>query len=133
MTLSSNSQNTVIVRQLIILAVFTAGVLVTLNMLGVFSERRDGGHSVTFKLEGSASNAKITYTMANGKSSGPLDVTLPWKKTVHFSQPTTVILTAGNQNQTGSIRCYLLLDGQDWKHDQSAMPNDKVSCAGIVP
>jgi hypothetical protein len=45
----------------------------------------------------------------------------------------TIILTASNPSQTGSIQCELLLDGKAWKKESAKAPNDKVSCAGIVP
>lgn len=89
-------------------------------------------HTVTYIAQGSASAVVVTYTQSNGVSTKPLDVMIPWKKTIRFDQATTVILTVANPSQTGRIQCVLLLDGEPWK-EGDLTSSDKTSCAGIVP
>ncbi|MCI0520237.1 MAG: hypothetical protein L0Z70_08270 [Chloroflexi bacterium] len=103
------------------------------NALGVFMGGQKDYREVTFRVDGSASAAVVTYTQENGEATKPLDVTLPWKKTVRFKEPRPVYLTVGNPSQIGEIRCVILLDGEAWKEQRAAAPLDKVACAGIVP
>ncbi len=75
----------------------------------------------------------ITYTKADGISIEPENISIPWRLSVRFSKSYTVILTAANPTQIGSIKCIILLDGEEWKQAATDGPGDKVSCAGIVP
>lgn len=120
-------------RQFAVLAILLAGLCWALSSLGVFRARGPGQHAVTFEVDGSASTAVVTYTLPEGTHTHPEDIRVPWKKTLTFTGPLTVILTVGNPSQTGEIRCALLLDGAEWKEEKAAAPRDKASCAGIVP
>jgi hypothetical protein len=122
-----------ILRQSIYLVIFLAALFGLLNFLGVFKPKANPAHLVTYRVEGSTTTAIITYTQADGEQTGRENVGVPWKKAVRFREPTTVVLTAGNLSQTGTIRCILLLDGEEWKRETASSPQDKVSCAGIVP
>jgi hypothetical protein len=133
MATSTNTRNRQLITQSIFLVVFVAGVLWLCSALGVFSKREPAPHTVTYKVDGSTTAGVITYTQADGGTTRPENVSVPWQLAVKFSKSTTVILTAGNPNQTGSIRCTLLLDGEVWKQDSTDSPGDKVSCAGILP
>lgn len=118
------------INQLIFLAVFLAAMYLILNAFGVFRGARPGTHNITFRVDGNASTALITYTRADGKSSPKFDASLAWSETINFPRGQLVILTAGNTTATGKIRCRLFLDGAEWKRDEAP---DKVSCAGMVP
>jgi hypothetical protein len=116
-------------------AILLVGVAVyaIFNALGVFMGKGKEYREVTFRVDGSASAAVVTYTQENGEASQPLDVSLPWKKTVRFKEPRPVYLTVGNPSQIGAIRCVILLDGEAWKEQSATAPLDKVACAGLVP
>lgn len=93
----------------------------------------EDAHKVTYRVDGSTTMAVVTYRLPDGSSTKPEDVSLPWKKTVTFTDSEIVVLTASNPVQTGVIRCQILLDGEVWKQEQAKSAEDKVSCAGILP
>jgi hypothetical protein len=128
-----NRRTQEIITQGLSLAIAIAIVMVVFNALGVFSLPRGDDHDVTYTVVGNTAAAVVTYTQSDGAATMPLDVTLPWKKTVRFDQATSVYLTVGNPSQIGSITCELKLDGEEWKKESAASPDDKISCAGIVP
>lgn len=117
---------------MIILLLTLGGMIALLNALGAFKSRTPNSHQVTYKVEGNAAVAVVTYTEEDGHNTSPLEVTLPWKKTLHIKDM-PVFLTATNPSQVGRITCILYLDGVEWKRETATAPRDKVSCAGIVP
>jgi hypothetical protein len=133
MDIHSDGKQKTILLQLAGLAGFFALLFGVMNALGLFEPKTAVEHTLTYRVEGTASAAVVTYTGADGDHSSPEDVRVPWKKTMKLSGPRTVVLTVGNPAQTGEIRCVLLLDGIAWKQDTAIAPADKASCAGIVP
>jgi hypothetical protein len=127
---SNSKENLMQIASVLVILAVVFGVL---KYMGVFNGGKEGDSVVEYRVEGSTAAAVVTYTQADGTPTGPLDVTLPWKKKVSFSVPTTAILTAGNPSQTGSIKCLISLNGEAWKQEAVTAPKDKVSCAGIVP
>lgn len=125
-------RNNVLLQIIVILGIILVGGFI-LYRLGVFSSSQSGYHSVTYRLIGSASTAEVSYTLANGNASELIVVAVPWRVTVKIPKGTVVILTAGNPVHTGDLGCELLLDGKEWKQAFAKSPEDKVSCAGIVP
>ena len=133
MTQAANRRNPNTLGQLLLVVLVIVGALVLLYFLGVFSDKPRATRTVTYTVEGSASTAVVTYTQKDGKSTGLIDISVPWHLSLEFSKGTVIILTVGNPTQTGSIDCILLLDGKEWKKKSTKPPDDKVSCAGIVP
>lgn len=121
------------ITQLVVLIAVVLGVFLVLNGMGVFKRRTPGVHHVSYRVEGSTAAAVVTYTRDDGSKTQPLDVSVPWRMDVYFNQPIPVFLTAGNPSQTGSITCKIILDSVEWKQESASAPNDKVSCAGILP
>lgn len=121
-----------IALQVLVLVLFVIAALALLYRLGAFEARPGFPHTVTYRVSGSAGTAFVTYTQPNGVQTQRLDVALPWQTTVTISKRTTVILTAGNPGQAGTIACAILLDGEEWKRDSASAPQDKVSCGGVV-
>ena len=101
--------------------------------LGVFSPKKVSVQTVTYRVVGSAANITITYTQSDGTQTKPFDERPPWHKSQSFKKPQTVVLTATNPTQTGTIKCIIELNGKVWKTNESKAPGDKVSCAGITP
>ncbi len=125
-------KNKVLIQIVVILGIILISGYV-LYRLGMFSSFHHTSHSVTYRLIGSASTAEVSYTMADGNASELIVVSVPWRVTVKIPKGTVVILTAGNPTHTGDLGCELLLDGQEWKQAIAKSPEDKISCAGIVP
>ena len=115
------------------LVVLLGGAFFLLKTLAASGAGAEGAHRVTYRVDGSASMAVVTYRLKDGASTRPEDVSLPWKKTVEFTESRVVILTASNPIQTGTIRCQLLLDGKVWKQDEANSEAGKVACAGVLP
>ena len=126
-------KNNPLLRQIIIIIVILSISVLVLIRLGIFTTGSVNSHSITYRLEGSASTAQVSYTLANGVTSELIVVTVPWHITLKIPKGTVVILTAGNPTQTGDLGCELLLDGKEWKRAFAKSPEDKISCAGIVP
>jgi hypothetical protein len=129
---TQTQRNRSVLQMIVILAIILVGGFV-LYRLGVFSSSLPNSHTVTYRLVGSASTAEVSYTLANGEASELMVVAVPWRVTVKIPKGTVVILTAGNPTHTGDLGCELLLDGKEWKQAYAKSPEDKISCAGIVP
>ncbi len=132
-TAKSTKKSGNVIAQFILVGTILVGVVVLLTYLGVFKVKPKGLHEITYRVDGGASTALVTYSLEDGSRSPKLDVTLPWNTSIYIGGNTTVVLTAGNTSQVGSIRCAILLDGKEWKKETNVNPGDKVSCAGIVP
>ncbi len=117
---------------LVVVAVVGVGALV-FYLLGAFNSRPEGYRTITYRVEGTASTAVITYTQPNGSKTELIEISVPWHKTMNFPKGMIIVLTVGNPTQTGDLKCKLLLDGKDWKEQTAKAPRDKVSCGGIIP
>ncbi len=120
--------------QLILIAlIIGAGVWAFMAISQWALRNRNGQHSITLRVEGTASLAVITYTQENGVSTKPAEVRIPWEKTLSYKPGTIVVITAANPMQMGSLTCIMRLDRQSWKKDTANSPLDKISCAGMSP
>ncbi len=119
-------------QSLIVVAVLGVGALI-FYLLGAFNSRAEGYRSITYRVEGTASTAIITYTQPDGSKTERIEIAVPWHKTMNFPKGMIVVLTVGNPTQTGDLKCRLLLDGKEWKEQTAKAPGDKVSCGGIIP
>ncbi len=129
----SNQQRKENLRQILLLAVLLPGLFILYKPFAALIAKKPQDHAVTYRVRGTTSTGVVTYTRADGQSIKPMDIHVPWDLIISYSKPTTVILTATNPSQTGSIQCELMLDGRPWKKESARAPSDKVSCAGIVP
>ncbi|MGB9639369.1 MAG: MmpS family transport accessory protein [Anaerolineales bacterium] len=129
---SPTQRNHLFLQIVVILVIILLGGYV-LYRFGIFSSSHPNHHTVTYRLVGSASTAEVSYTLASGEASQLMVVAVPWRVTVTIPKGTVVILTAGNPTHTGDLGCELLLDGKEWKQAFAKSPEDKISCAGIVP
>ncbi len=107
-------------------------LIIFLENLGAFTPKT-GSHRVTFRVWSTGGYANITLSAGSSHIDKALTLTTPWEKTVDLASGVTVVLTAGNPNQTGSLSCFILLDNTEWKKSTVAAPKDGVACAGIVP
>lgn len=133
-TTSSKKRNELLI-QIFRVIVFLIISIVILIQLGACNRSSDEKRTrkITYKVEGSAARAVITYTEKDGTTSPKLDVNLPWRLTLsNFPTGQTVILTAGNLSQVGNITCKIIVDGDELQEDSAKYPDDKVVCGGII-
>jgi hypothetical protein len=134
MALPNKSRRREMMLQVAFLLVFLIAVALLVNALGVFRAKEPGVRRVTYQVFGTTSTGVITYTSEEGDSSGRLETLIPWKlESLRFQPGSMIILTAGNPSQAGEINCTILVDGNPWKQEKATYPQDKVSCAGILP
>lgn len=133
MSLSEKSSGSGLGLQIIVIAMVICAGALLFFVLRAINSRPEGYRSITYRVEGTASTAVITYTQPNGTKTELIEISVPWHKTMNFPKGMIVVLTVGNPTQTGDLRCKLLLDGKDWKEQFAKSPKDKVSCGGIIP
>lgn len=123
-------------RTLVIQVVVLFFIVLIITLLAIIFLPRTlspGQHRITLRVEASSGSATIQYNAGTHIQKDPdLTFSTPWEKTWVLESGTEVVLTAGNHQQTGTIKCILRSDGVEWKSDTAKMPNDKVACAGIV-
>jgi hypothetical protein len=121
-----------ILLQILVVLVLCLVVSAALYIAGVF-EPPPGTRQVTVEVKSSGGFALITYNDSQMEIDDGKTVTTPWRRNVRLENGTSIILTAGNPTQSGTLSCQILLDGTVWKADSVKAPQDKVTCAGIVP
>ena len=121
-----------LINQLIILSlIFVVIIILAIILLPLTASTNQ--HRITLRVESSSGSATIQYDAGiNQQKDSEKTFSTPWERTWVLESGTQVILTAGNPQQTGSLKCFIRLDGADWKSDSVVMPVDKVACAGIV-
>ena len=113
----------------------SAIVLIIVILAVVFLPRTlsPGQHRITLRVESSSGSATIQYTAGKYEQRDPdLTFNTPWEKSWTLDSGTQILLTAGNHQQTGTLKCIIRADGKTWKSQAVTMPDDKVACAGIV-
>ncbi len=133
MSLPEKSSRTGLAWQILVIALVLGVGALIFYFLGAFNSRPQGYRSITYRVEGTASTAVVTYTQPNGSKTELIEIGVPWHKTMNFPKGMIVVLTVGNPTQTGDLKCKLLLDGKEWKEQFAKSPKDKVSCGGIIP
>jgi hypothetical protein len=132
MTIPSTRNNSQILLQIILVLVICAGLGFMAYRMGFF-KRSATSHRITFRVESTSGYAIITYKDVNNEETEGQTVNTPWERNWINPKNTQVYLTAGNPVQSGTIKCFLKVDGKNWKTDSATSPDDKVACAGIVP
>jgi hypothetical protein len=117
------------------ITIVSAVVLVAIILAVVFIPRaaKPGQHSITLRVESTSGSATIQYDAGQYvQRDSTKTFNTPWERTWVLESGTDVVLTAGNHEQSGTLKCYIKMDGNPWKSDSATMPIDKVACAGIV-
>lgn len=121
-----------LIFQFILVAAIIIGIIIA-AIIYIPQTTKPDRRRVTLRVESSSGSVTIQYKAGEEKQTDPEKTyNTPWQKEMVLDSGTEVILTAGNYQQMGSLKCILKLDGQTWKTDSSTMPIDRVSCAGIV-
>lgn len=129
---NASNQRTVVIVQIIVLAIVCIGLAVLAIVFGVFAPSKEY-RSLTMRVESTSGTIRMTYTVPGDEVKTAITVSTPWEKTWSVKVGSEVYLLVGNPNQTGEIKCSLLLEGKVWKKESAKIPTDKVTCAGIVP
>ncbi len=94
-TQSGNRGNLFI--QLVIFIGFIIVIFVAFVLLWVYDQSNDSSRTLTYKVEGSTTQALILYTLVDGSTSPQKEVTIPWRQYYSsFPRGNLVVLTAGN-------------------------------------
>ncbi|MEN6299076.1 MAG: MmpS family transport accessory protein [Anaerolineaceae bacterium] len=133
MVKASNRRRSRLLFDVLILVIVIAIIFGVFLYLGAFEKPEQTTHELTYQVKGSSAVAVITYTREDGTTSQAEEYSIPWHLTINAKKSLIVVLTAGNPSQAGTIECKLILDGREWKSETASAPNDKVSCAGLVP
>lgn len=87
--------------------------------------------TVTYSVSGTATRAFITYiNQDGGTEQGDFD--LPFKLEYPFKPGMVLSIVAQNKNDTGSISCKILVDGEVKKESNSSGAYVIATCSGLV-
>jgi hypothetical protein len=127
----NSSRRTLLIQILVIfLVLLTIGVLAYIFIPQTI---RPNQHRITLRIESSSGTATIQYDAGENKQKDATKTfNTPWERSWILDSGTQVVLTAGNPQEMGTIKCFVRIDGQNWKSDMATIPDDKVACAGIV-
>jgi hypothetical protein len=128
----SNQQRTLVIVQVAVLTIVCIGLGVLAYVFGVFKPPKDT-RILTLRIESTSGAIQYTYSVPGDERKTTETTSSPWEKSIGVKVGSEIYLIGGNPNQMGSIACTLLLDGKVWKKQTAKYPDDKVSCAGIVP
>lgn len=76
--------------------------------------------------------ADITYENAQGGTEQANDVSLTWSKQFDMKPGTTTYLSAQNKEDSGTIACDIVVNGDVWRHSESQGEFAIASCSGVL-
>jgi hypothetical protein len=89
-----------------------------------------GGHTVVYKVYGSATAGSITYGTPSGQEQRN-GVRLPWTKKLKVDQFDVLVITAQNGG-SGVIHCSISVDGKAVKRARSSGAYAVVTCSATI-
>jgi hypothetical protein len=133
-TFNNQPDSRMIASQIAVVSIVILAILAIVGYMVLNAPVASEQRMVTYRIEGTCGNARMTYTETDGHQTDALSIAVPWQSPPKLFRSTTkVFLTAGNPQSSGTITCIMLLDGVEWKRDSSTQPEGKVACGGIVP
>lgn len=121
-----------LILQILLVSLIVLGIVI-LAIIFIPRTIPPGQHRITLRIEATAGSATIQYDAGSHVQKDPdLIFNTPWEKSWILKSGTQVLLTAGNHQEAGTIKCIIRSDGVTWKTQTAKMPEDKVACAGIV-
>lgn len=90
----------------------------------------DGLHSITYKIEGTASRGMLTYTTPSGQEQTTRS--LPWRKTFRAEDGEFLSVSAQNEGASGTIICTISVDGSVVKRARSSGAYTIASCDAML-
>lgn len=88
-------------------------------------------YQVTYEVTGTISGASVTYYNNQGGTEQG-DYKIPFKKTYTMERGDFAYISAQNMDDSGSITCRILIDGEEWKKSTSQGAYVIASCDGTV-
>lgn len=132
MPLSQRRKRNILVVQIAFVTFLCLGLILIAITSGVFRPR-GGPRQIALRIESTGGVALLTYSYAATSVKEAISVTTPWDKNIVLNSGDQVYLSAGNPSSYGKISCSITVDSRAWKSQTADYPEDKVSCAGIVP
>jgi hypothetical protein len=84
---------------------------------------------VVYKVTGTTNRASLTYQNAYGNTE-QMEVDVPWTKTLKMVRGEFVYVSAQNENDSGTIKCEILVDGALTETASSSGAYVIASCSG---
>lgn len=128
---SSSKQRVTTIIQILFFVLVCIGAIILIINFGLVKPK--DSRSVTIHVENSSGNMQLMYSLPNDAISEWKKVSPPWDKYLIIKKGTEIYVSAANPNGSGTIKCFILLEGKAWKKDAATYPADKISCAGIIP
>jgi hypothetical protein len=104
-------------------------------MIAIISSGNNGSDltsgKVTYIVEGSTTKANVNYSKDGGSQEQVADVTLPFEKTLEVQYGTPLVIIAQNLNDSGTITCRILVNGEEIQSATSEGGFVAVSCSGM--
>jgi hypothetical protein len=90
-------------------------------------------HTVRYEVDGTVAPVRVTYRNATGAMEEKAGITPPWS--LEFSAETLdpLHVRVFNPNESGTVRCRILIDGEVFQEGESTGRLTTASCAGLVP
>ena len=134
MTISTPVRGSTAVIQVLIVIALLGGIAIVAINSGVFQREVSGNQRVAYEIRGTASQAWVTYTLPSLEVAEPEFVDLPWRSsTLTIPGENRVILTAANPEDSGTLECLIIVNGDTWRRESVPASQDKISCGGLLP
>jgi len=130
--MNSSKRRTGIILQVVLILAICLALGIAAWVFKIFAPPA-GSHTVTMRIESTGGSALVSYQTVRDGPKQSLTVSTPWEQSFTLPAGNEVFLTAGTPSQTGTISCFIKLDGGAWKNNTAEAPADQVACAGIVP
>ena len=132
MPLSQRRKRNILVAQIAFVTFLCLGLIFIAITSGVFRPK-GGPRQIGLRIESASGVALLTYSYSTASIKDAISVTTPWEKNITLNSGEQVYLSAGNPSSYGKITCSISVDSHPWKSQTAEYPEDKVSCAGIIP
>ena len=105
-----------LILQILLVSLIVLGIVI-LAIIFIPRTIPPGQHRITLRIEATAGSATIQYDAGSHVQKDPdLIFNTPWEKSWILKSGTQVLLTAGNHQETGTIKCIIRSDGVTWKY-----------------
>jgi hypothetical protein len=89
-------------------------------------------HDITYRIEGTANAALITYSNDQGGTEQLNNINLPWEQSYKMDYGGYASLVAQSSDYGNTITCIIKLDGKEWKRSSSAGDFVIATCIGWI-
>lgn len=113
-----------------LMIVIALGVIIAIISSGNNSSDLTSGE-VTYIVEGSTTKANVNYSKDMGSQEQVAGVTLPFEKTIEVKYGTPLVVIAQNLENSGTITCKILVNGEEIQSATSEGGFVAVSCSGM--